>query len=182
MNLQTSPPAVQRGFTFMELMVVIAITGIVAALAMPSFNQALTRNRIVAQTNELIASFSYARLEGMRRNLSVGVCALNAAATGCATDDWSRGWLVWADTNSDGAFTAADEVLRINELDQNSALVGSVLTINFGARGTRNLPVASAAAPTLVLQPNDCYAGSTNVRTLTVRSSGSASSAESACP
>jgi len=172
----------QAGFTIIELMTVVIIVGILAAIAIPSFVEAVTRNRIISQNNELIASLSYARLEGIRRNRSVGVCALDSAETGCAADDWSRGWLVWVDTDLDDAFTVADEVLRINKVSAADSLVGSVLNITFGARGTRQLPAAGAANPTLVLQPDECSTAKANIRTLTINSTGSTSSVESICP
>jgi len=182
MNAPPSSHVRQAGFTIIELMTVVIIVGILAAIAVPSFTEAVTRNRIISQNNELIASFSYARLEGIRRNQITGVCALDSAETGCAADDWSRGWLVWVDTDRNNAFTTADEVLRINQLSSNDSLTGTDLNITFGARGTRQLPAAGAAAPTLVLQPNACATAKNNIKTLTINSTGSTTSVESTCP
>jgi type IV fimbrial biogenesis protein FimT len=170
------------GFTIIELLVAVAVVAILSIAALPSFFSAVERNRIVSQNNELLASFSYARTEAIRRNATVGVCALNATGNGCATDNWNRGWAVWTDTNRNGAFNlGTDEVLRINALKTNDQIGGTVFDIRFGARGTRILPIATAGATTLNLQPSGCASTVSNRRTLTIAITGSTRSSEEYC-
>ncbi len=171
-------PSAHAGFTVIELMIVLVIAAFLTAVALPSFFQALERNRIVAQNNDLLASFTYARSEAIRRNGTVGVCALNATFDGCATDEWNRGWLVWADTNRSGSFNTGDEVLRIDRLDGSNRLASTVFDIRFGARGTRTLPTTNAV---LNLQPEGCASPKPNRRTLTVRATGATSSVTANC-
>ncbi len=160
------------GFTLIELMIVIFISAILLAVALPSFTDALDRNRIVTQNNELLAAFSYARSEGLRRNNRVGVCALNAALDGCATDNWNRGWAIWVDTNRNDSFTAAaDEVLKVYELDVADSLTANVFDVQFSPRGTLAVPTGANAVFTL--QPDTCTAARQNVRTITIRLAGS---------
>lgn len=172
-------PSPHAGFTLIELLVVIVVAAILAAAALPSFFDAIERNRIVSQNNELLSTFTYARSEAIRRNGTVGVCALNAALTGCATDNWNRGWLVWVDTDRSAAFNAGDEVLRINRVDTKDRLTSTVFDIRFGARGTRMLPAAGNT--TLALQPNGCATSKANRRVMTVRATGATSSTAVNC-
>ncbi len=181
MRFPQPPKRASAGFSLFELLTTVAVVAILAGVALPSFIEAMERNRIVSQNNELLAAFSYARTEAIRRNSRVGVCALNAAGTGCATDNWNRGWLVWADTNRNNAYNAGtDETLRINRLQSKDSLAGGgVFNIQFGPRGIRAVPAAANAV--LTLKPTSCTAGSYHVRTLTVRITGIVGTAESPC-
>lgn len=172
-------PTNHSGFTLIELLIVVVILAIVTAAALPSFVDAIERNRIVSQNNELLGIFALARSEAIKRNGTVGVCALNAAADGCAADNWNRGWLVWVDTDRSGAFNAGDEVLRVGTMDTKDRITTTVFDIRYGARGTRTRPANANAV--LALRPNDCKAGRNNVRTLTVRATGGVRSAEGVC-
>lgn len=174
------PPARHSGFSMIELMTVVAIVGILLAVAAPSFTEALRRNRLAAQNNDLLTSFSYARGEAIRRNRIVGVCALNTASDGCATDNWNRGWAVWVDTNRNAAFNAGtDEVLKVNAMDAQHTLTSTVFNVHFGPRGTRVLPATNAL---LTLSAAQCSTSRRNVRNLTVRATGSVAAVEAACP
>jgi prepilin-type N-terminal cleavage/methylation domain-containing protein len=59
------------GFTLLEMMVVLAISAILGALAMPSFNGLLARHRLQAAAHNLQADLVLARLEATRRGQTV---------------------------------------------------------------------------------------------------------------
>lgn len=61
----------QRGFTSIELMVVVVIAGVLLVLALPSFNDLMERRRIEGQANELVSDLSYAKSEAVQRNRNV---------------------------------------------------------------------------------------------------------------
>lgn len=65
--------AQSRGFTLVELLVVIALVAIILALAAPSFTSTLARKRLEGVASELATDLHYARSEAMQRNASVGV-------------------------------------------------------------------------------------------------------------
>jgi len=73
-----------QGFTLMELMIAIAVLGILAAIAAPSIGDTLRNNQIAAQNNELIALVNLARNEAIRRNIPAdqdGVRVILSATT-----------------------------------------------------------------------------------------------------
>lgn len=55
----------QRGFTLIELMVIIALVAIMAGIAVPSFTQFVRNNRVTSQADEIHRFFQYARGEAV---------------------------------------------------------------------------------------------------------------------
>lgn len=94
-------------------MVTIAVLAIILALAVPSFTAIVNGNRLAANANEMVASIQLARMESLRRNLRVAVCESSNASTCTDGDLWAQ-WITVADTNRDGAFSNADDVLRVS--------------------------------------------------------------------
>lgn len=72
---------------------VIAIVAILAAIAAPSFTEALRNNRLSAASSALQVSLSLARSEAARRGAQARV---TVAANGAA-GNWSNGWTVFVD-------------------------------------------------------------------------------------
>jgi len=75
-----------------ELMMVIAIAGILATFALPSFKSMLLNQRIKTATEELFMSISYARSEATMRGLSDAISIVPNDTS--ATKDWALGWSV----------------------------------------------------------------------------------------
>jgi type IV fimbrial biogenesis protein FimT len=63
----------QRGFTMVELMTVVIIASILAALAVPSFREMLERRRLEGQANEFVTDLQYAKSEAVARNRNVQI-------------------------------------------------------------------------------------------------------------
>jgi type IV fimbrial biogenesis protein FimT len=88
-----------RGFTLIELMIVLVILGIILSVAMPGFSELNLRTRLKSYGNNMVSSAYLARGEAIKRNASVVICIPNADADACAggnANDWEKGWLVIA--------------------------------------------------------------------------------------
>ncbi len=91
------------GFTLIEMMVVVAIVAILAAMTAPSFNRFVVSSRVISATNDLVAALHLARSEAVTRNASVSLCPVSlppGSGDACAnSENWSGGWQVVAGNN-----------------------------------------------------------------------------------
>ena len=80
--------ASERGFTLIEMMVVIVLMAVMLGLALPSFSGLVERYRVEGMAKALMASISDARAEAARRGVKVTM----QQRTECRGRDWSCGW------------------------------------------------------------------------------------------
>lgn len=64
-----------RGFTLLELMLVLAIVVILASIAMPSFERWLQAERVSRSVNQLQAVYHFARSEAVKREQTIELTA-----------------------------------------------------------------------------------------------------------
>lgn len=163
-----------RGFTLIELMVTVAVLAIGLTIALPSFRAVIQSNRVATSTNELIAALSFARSEAIRNSSGSGVCA---SAAGAACDGtWGQGLMVWADTNGNGQFDAAEPVLRFVAASSQMEFAAEADRVTFDGRGRRGETVDFA----IDLQVKDC-AGKPYRRTISINPTGQISTAKGTC-
>ncbi len=62
-----------QGFTLIELIITIALIGIIAGFVIPQFGSMIDRNRVVSTTNSVVGLLNFARSEAVRRNVRVQV-------------------------------------------------------------------------------------------------------------
>lgn len=90
-------PKRQKGFTLLELLVTIAILGILVVMAAPSFRDMIERQKIRAALNEWQGAFFFAQKEAMRLKEPVRLCASHDGTTcsaGPESRQFNRGWIV----------------------------------------------------------------------------------------
>lgn len=104
-----------RGFNLLELLVVLAIAGVLAALAGPAMGTFIQSNRLTAATNDFIGALNLARSEALRRGTNAGVCKSDNGSSCTNTGTWSSGWLVFLDGDNNGPWTASDSLVRAHE-------------------------------------------------------------------
>lgn len=125
MNLSSSQPAAHAmrrrnarertraaGFTVVEMLAVVAVIGILATVAAPSFSQLIASQRAGAVATDLFVALIDARSEAIKRNVD--------ATTASKPGGWKAGWQV----------TVPDPVNASNTLvvDDHSATTGIAIS------------------------------------------------------
>lgn len=104
------------GFSAIELLVAMAIVGVLSALAAPSFTPLIERWRVGLTIEQLRSTLHYARSEAIKRGGRVVIQKIanntNGCTTASSTRDWDCGWIVCEDTNGNGTCNANEPVLQ----------------------------------------------------------------------
>ncbi len=80
-----------QGFTLVELMVTVAVVGILATVAVPSMTGFVNTSRLAGASEELTASLQMAKSEAVRRNRPVTVCGGQDGSDDCTgSTSWDQ--------------------------------------------------------------------------------------------
>lgn len=167
-----------RGFTLVELMVVIAIVGILAALAGPSWTHLMARNAVRAAVNDLNASLQFARSEAVRLNSPITLCPSTDAIT-CVNTGFENGWIV---RTGPLANAPLQQVLQdtLPRQKVRAGVVGAAQSaLTFLPNG---LPIGAFAGVTIAICPTDASLNALT-RTMVISRAGRMNLAQpGACP
>lgn len=110
-----------RGFTVIEIMLVLAVVAITVTLAAPGFRDAIANSRLSTTTNNFVTAIAYARSEAIKRGVTISVAAIGG--------NWANGWRV---QDGGGAL--------IHQFDAPAAgttltVSGGIVTLPFTSRG-----------------------------------------------
>jgi type IV fimbrial biogenesis protein FimT len=86
--------AAARGFTLIELMIVVIIVSVILAVGLPTFSSASLVTRLKNYANEMLSSVYLARGEAIKRSAPVRLCISADGSTCTTTGDWEQGWIV----------------------------------------------------------------------------------------
>ncbi|WP_242006965.1 GspH/FimT family pseudopilin [Candidatus Nitrotoga sp. AM1P] len=129
--------AVNRGFTVIELLVTLSVASILLAVAAPSYRTFVQDNQLIAQSNNFFSAMMLAKSEAIKRSSPTTICP-STNGTACAGGTvWTNGWLVFADTDSDGTVDTGEEIIRVGTAlpGQSTLTSGNSTRVTFAASG-----------------------------------------------
>ena len=110
----------RTGVTLIELMVTIAIMGIMITFGYSGYRSMAVRNQLSTHANIFLASLHRTRAEAVERQQRVTMCIPKSATqlTECdkaGADDWTAGWVIFVDDPiRDGIADNADELIYVH--------------------------------------------------------------------
>lgn len=115
----------QGGFSLLEMMIVVAIIGLIAAIAIPNFVDMLAEQRARAAASELVGDLVLARVEAIKQQRRVVV------ERGAS---WKEGWRVYIDSDASSSFTAGEPVIKTSNGYSGNTLKVCTITADFSNR------------------------------------------------
>ncbi|PWF47946.1 GspH/FimT family pseudopilin [Massilia glaciei] len=99
----------QRGLTMVEMLTVMAVAGVLLALAMPDMGELIRRQQLKAVSSDLMGALRLTRAQAIARGERVMIVPHEAGGT-----DWSGGWVVFVDRDGNRRPGAGDEIVAMH--------------------------------------------------------------------
>ncbi len=126
-----------RGFTIMELMMVLTISAILASFALPGLRDMVARTRLKTAASDLHTALTLARSEAIKRNGTVTISPLGGGT------DWAVGWEVKSGTT---VLTTQDAYTSVAFATTDASYATALATTSVSFTGTGR--ASPAATPT----------------------------------
>ena len=108
-----------RGFTFIELLVTLAVASILGASIFPSLSAIVAQERSTVLTNNLAGALAYARSEAVTKNTEVVTCQSMNSRECHRSGSWQNGWIIFVDNNKNRQREPEEKMLRVYSAAEN---------------------------------------------------------------
>lgn len=105
-----------RGFTLIELMIVVAVISVLAFVAVPGMQSMIRNSEIRTQAGLLLTALQLTRSEAILRNSQVSMCPSRQplAAVPLCSGNYADGWVIYSNADGDRVVdVGTDEVIRV---------------------------------------------------------------------
>lgn len=109
------PECPARGFTLVELMITLAIAGILAVIGAPAMGSLLARTQEASAESAVAGGLRNARTAAVMHNARTLLCP-SADGRHCrAGEEWQHGWIIAQDVDHDGQPDAGVPIVAVQE-------------------------------------------------------------------
>ena len=126
-TLRSSATKKLRGFTLPEVLITVAILGVLAALAAPSFQPLIEKWRVQQTLESMRSTLYYARSEAIKRGGRIGIQKNPKTTPGCAlaetNQEWGCGWFVFVGSDDNGKWKSGEEILQTVSIPANTDVI-----------------------------------------------------------
>ena len=99
------------GFTLLEILIAVAVVGILLAIALPSYSAALGRADCNTLLTALMGSITDARGAAQNYESDAILCPSDDGASCSGKTQWQNGWIVGVDGNGDNSISGGESVI-----------------------------------------------------------------------
>jgi len=126
----------QRGVTLTEMMIGIAVVGILMVLALPNFTVFLQNAQIKNAAEGVLQGLNIARQEAIRRNTTVRFQFVSDLTSGCALSSSKLSWIVSLQDPTGKCDIAASDTIAPQTVQKQSATEGTLNVVAAATGGT----------------------------------------------
>ena len=131
------------GYTLIELMSMLAVVSILVSIGLPMMNVFFDSNRMISNSNDLVAGLNIARSEAIKQQIRATLCQSADTASCTGSGQWEDGWIVFQDPNGNATVDGGERILRLNagvdggQVTIRSNDVGNLIanSVSFTSRG-----------------------------------------------
>lgn len=127
-----------RGYTIIEVMIVVALIGIITAIAVPQYQRTMSGTRVRTTTDALLHDLVLVKAASRERGGGIVICksdnpeALPPSCSAVVSNPlgntgWASGWIVFKDTNANAQLDVGEDLLFIQPSTMRSFGEGSVV-------------------------------------------------------
>lgn len=185
-----------NGFTLIELMIVLAIVGTLAAVAAPGMRAYISNSASNSLSNTLLIDIMFSRNHAINKRVIVKMIPAGVANSGVSlftpnSDgvNWGQGWSIFEDTNDNDVIDVGEQILRVHpsfgtDAHISSGPINELLDINnpigFNATGLAYGQGANTGRGTLTIATLGCVG--LNARTIRINQIGQVIGNDIQCP